>query len=221
MRTPSVMIVVGLVVGLVASACNPDPRHRTLQDVARDGRGGWVVVNRTGKPTLSGELIAMDGDALAVLDHEALIVVPRSEIVTAEVWAWPTQEGSVGVWGAAGMLSTLSHGVFLVATAPAWLLTTVVTAVHESRVALYRYPDDGWDRLFIWARFPQGLPAGIGAAQLIHQDRATPAPAAPVTPAPAAPVTPTPAAPATPTPAAPATPAPAAPPPAGPPGAGP
>lgn len=165
MRIPSLMIV------LAACACSPDPRHRTLENVQRDGRGGWVVLARAGKPALEGELIALGDDVLDVLDHDQLIRVPRVEIASLEVWAWPTSPGAVGVYGGLGTISTISNGVFLVFTAPAWLVTTAITAVHESRASLYRYPGDSWNRLAIWARFPQGLPAGVDAHQLIGEPR--------------------------------------------------
>jgi hypothetical protein len=169
MHTRSGLLACAVV--LVACASNPDPRTRPIELVQRDGHGGWIIIKRTTGPSIAGELIAVEPDALRVLDGVSLMAVPRAQIRRAEVWAWETQEGRVLGWGALGSLSTISHGFFLVFSFPVWLLTSTITSINESFASQLSYPGDRWEELVKWARFPQGLPARIGAAALIHQDR--------------------------------------------------
>ncbi len=168
---------------LIACASNPDPRRRSVEVAQRDGHGGWVIVERASGPSITGELIAVAPDAISVLDGERLLTVPRARVRRAELWPWDPQEGKLLGWGGAGTISTLSHGVLLLATAPLWLLTTAVVTINESTASELIYPHDRWEDLVKWARFPQGLPPGVAAAALIHQDR-TPAPALPPEPVP-------------------------------------
>lgn len=64
-------------------------------------------------------------------------------------------------------------------SAPIWLITTAITASVQARAPLLRYPDDGWDKLAIWARFPQGTPPGVYAGDLVQQRRPPAPPAVP------------------------------------------
>lgn len=159
------------VVMLSACAINADPRDRPIAQVQRDGHGGWVVVERTAGDRVEGELIAAEPDAMRVLDGKNLVTVPRWQIARAELWAWETQHGREIAWGAFGGASTITHGYLLIFSLPTWLLTTAVTTAIESKASQLVYPNDSWQALGKWARFPQGLPVGIDAAMLVHQDR--------------------------------------------------
>lgn len=177
-----------LVVLLAVAACatNPDPRTRPVDLVVRDGYGGWIVVTARQGAEVSGELIAIDPDAVRVLGPTGLISIARSDVASARLWAWDGEHARVAVWGTLGTISTISHGFFLVFSAPVWILTTTITTVVETHAPIVSYPDDGWDKLAIWARFPQGTPPGVYTGDLVQQHRA-PAPAPPAAGTPAAP----------------------------------
>ncbi|HEX7839319.1 MAG TPA: hypothetical protein VF469_17700, partial [Kofleriaceae bacterium] len=170
-----------LVLLVAATACvsNPDVRPRTIEGVVRDGRGGWIVVTQRNGAQIDGELIAVDPGDVRVLTATGLVLVAKPAVATARLWAWQTEHGVLGLWGTAGMLSTITHGFWLVFSAPIWFLSTTITTSVESRASIVDYPDDGWGKLSPWARFPQGLPAGVTARDLFHQDRASPPDAGP------------------------------------------
>jgi hypothetical protein len=168
-----------LVLALAACAINPDPRTRPIELVARDGHGGWIVVTDRHGAEIDGELIAIDPGAVRVLGATGLVSVARSDVASARLWAWDAEHGRVLVWGGLGTLSTISHGFFLLISAPIWMLTTALTTGAATYTPVVDYPGDGWDKLAIWARFPQGMPPGTYAGDLVQQRRA-PAPVPPV-----------------------------------------
>jgi hypothetical protein len=163
-----------LVVAATAAACaiNPDSRGRTLERVVADGRGGWIVVQLTSGAEASGELIAADGDSIRVLTSVGLLVVPPREVVSARLWAWETELSGVIAWGTIGTVSTISHGFFLIFTAPIWVGATSLITALESRKPIVDYPEQGLSELARWARFPQGMPRTVQPGDLIDQARA-------------------------------------------------
>jgi len=176
-------LVIAFVAAAAACASNPDPRARSIEFVQRDGHGGWIVVDMRGGAELSGELISVEPTGLQVLTltpRLGLAFVPKASIESATLWSWETEHGRPLAWGVVGAASTISHGVFLVFSFPIWVLTSTITSGIESRASQLEFPGDGWDKFSIWARFPQGLPAGLTEADLLRQNRAPrPLPAGP------------------------------------------
>jgi hypothetical protein len=171
------LVMAFVVAAATACASNPDPRARSIAAVQRDGHGGWIEITTSSAQPIAGELIAVELQAirvLAVMPRPGLVVVSKAEIRSAKLWAWETEHPRFLAWGSAGAVSTASHGFLLAFTFPIWLLTTTLTASFESRASQLEYPDDGWDKFSIWARFPQGLPSGVRDSDLIHQDRSPP-----------------------------------------------
>src|SRR5262249_34692017 len=133
-----------LVIALTACLVNPDQRTRPVDLVARDGHGGWIVIIARHNAEIEGELIAIDPDSVRVLGPSGLISVARSDVEDAGLWGWDSEHGGVVVWGALGTLSTISHGFFLVISAPIWMATTAITTAVESHAPSVHYPADGW-----------------------------------------------------------------------------
>ncbi|MEZ4360112.1 MAG: hypothetical protein R3B48_08025 [Kofleriaceae bacterium] len=212
----------GPIVAAALCACQatPDPRKLTRHDMERRGEGGWMVVTTTERLRVGGELLALDTSGLWLLTAAAgaprqMIWVPRERILSAELFEYD-HDGGLGGWGVAGTVSTVSHGVALLLSAPVWIVSTALAVGSESGHVILEYPKVDFPELSKWARFPQGLPPAMQPVG---------APGAPAVPAPAAapaPAAPAPAAPAPVGPAPGAAPAPAAPAPVGPaPGAAP
>jgi len=111
---------------------------------------------------------------LTLTPRLGLAFVPKASIESATLWSWETEHGRPLAWGGVGAASTISHGVFLVFSFPIWVLTSTITSGIESRASQLEFPGDGWDKFSIWARFPQGLPAGLTEADLLRQNRAPP-----------------------------------------------
>lgn len=124
--------------------------HQVVVFTGADGDG----------PRVEGELMAVDEEAVWVLDAATgeLRGLPRANVAEVAVRLHDTRAVGAGLWGGIGLTSTLSHGYWLVISAPVWAITSIPTTVAESRSATGYVTDDGLDALFQFARFPQGLP---------------------------------------------------------------
>ena len=173
MRASNVWSVLSLVIASQLSGCahNPAPKGwRPSAVVAQHStRGGWIVVEPRGSDVSSpdasrveGELIAIDDDAYHVLTAGGLRSVSRSSPHRITLVAFGTSPGAIAAWASVGGLSTLSHGGFLLLTAPMWAVSGVVAAAKESGAGILHEAD----RARAFARFPQGLPPGFDPAAL-------------------------------------------------------
>ena len=111
----------------------------------------------TGRPVVEGELIAIDETAFHVLSRTGLQSVPRASGHRITLVGYGNRAGALVGWSVAGGISTLSHGGFLLFTAPMWAITGIVASHTEKRAGIWH--DDELARRY--ARFPQGLPPGF------------------------------------------------------------
>jgi hypothetical protein len=175
MRAVDVRVVLTLAVAVAsvpACAGNPAPREwREPAAVAqRSLRGGWIVIKAvavsgarpTGRAVTEGELIAIDETAFHVLTTAGLQSVPRTMAHRITLVGYGTPVGALDVWAVAGGISTLSHGGYLLLTAPMWTIGGIVATRQEKAAGMLH--DDDLARRF--ARFPQGLPPGLDPKSL-------------------------------------------------------
>jgi len=161
------LLAAGLAAFAGGCASNPAPQGWLPKAVVaqRTTRGGWIVVERKKDAPggrVAGELIAVEEDRIYVLDDSGLQTVERGSIEKMNLAGYATDGAALGGWAALGTLSTLSHGKFLVLTAPLlWLAGGIASAADESRGGFAK-PGDFQK----YARFPQGLPPGLDADAL-------------------------------------------------------
>jgi len=131
--------------------------------------GGWISL--TCKKTescgrIDGELIAVGDERMWVLTASGLVDVSRESVANATLATYATGAGQIAGWSALGALSTLSHGAFLIFSAPVWILGGFAATNSETRAGLVRYPQKPLASFRPYARFPQGLPEGLDPAAL-------------------------------------------------------
>ncbi len=142
------------------------PRPSVAQ---HEGFGGWISVGyRTGdlKRTIQGELIAIDLNQVFILTVEALTSISTDSIYDMKLTAYNAEHGQLAGWTCLGILSTISHGAFLVLSAPAWIIggsCVTGTRSHEPQIT---YPEKSLEAFRAYARFPQGLPEDIDRQSL-------------------------------------------------------
>ena len=166
MRAVDVGCVVLVLIWLPGCASHPVPRAKLPPAAVaqRSVHGGWVSIEprrvSAGTPPalrIEGELIAIDVATVHVLTADGFQSIPRASVARITVVGYAGRSGSISLWAVLGGVSTLSHGGFLILTAPMWVVAGIVATHAERRVGLER----DVDLARRYARFPQGLPADL------------------------------------------------------------
>jgi hypothetical protein len=132
--------------------------------------GGWLEIRYSpgaavvGPPT--GELIAVAMDTVFVADDAGLHAVAAADAQRIRLVTYHPDASLFGSLAVAGALSTITHGALAVFTAPMWLLAGGGAAGARSREPIIDYPSCELGAFTRWARFPQGLPAGVDRSQV-------------------------------------------------------
>ena len=155
---------------LLGTACVSNPAPRGIlpspDEAGRMAVGGWIEIvrsDRLGEPSLQGELLAVTDDTLYVATAGGGVAVPRSTVRDGRLFGYDPQVGSMAGAVALGTVSTISHGYFLLFTAPMWLIGGSIAARSQSRQPV-RDASGHPSALRPWARFPAGLPPGFDLA---------------------------------------------------------
>lgn len=127
--------------------------------------GFRVTVDAVERP-VRGELLAVDRASVWVLEERddgraRPVAIPRRDVRSVGVEALPSGGAVTGAWSAAGTLSTLSHGAFLIFSAPVWAGVGIATGVDEGVSNDLHVRRRSLDELYQYARFPAGLPEGF------------------------------------------------------------
>lgn len=147
-----------LLFALVACLNNPDPRAPEVGSIPISKFGAWIVITERDGRVTSGELLAIDHGMIHVKPGaRENASIPLHQISGAELYKYESDWG-FGVWGALGTLATISHGAWLIFSAPLWIITSSVAAGYESYHVRLKLPDDDINELAKWARYPQGMP---------------------------------------------------------------
>ena len=126
--------------------------------------GGWIEVKYGAgeeEKEVKGELIAVEEDSLFTLSEIGLVSIAAGDISRATLRAYDSKHGTLATWTLLGTLSTASHGLILIISAPVWILWGSVTTGAASRAPEVKYRQEAWEELRKFARFPLGMPGGL------------------------------------------------------------
>ncbi len=142
--------------------------RRPAQEAAiTSGRGATARVDLGGGAELGGELVAVDDRQIWILTSGSrLKTVSLPSVHRLTLGVYGTKEAGYAAWTSLGALSTISHGGFLIFSLPIWLLTGIPSSIYESNRGIVEYPTQPIGVLRRFARFPQGIPAGITDAEV-------------------------------------------------------
>lgn len=174
------VVLAALALGTAGCLRNPDPRPRSMAAIQSDAHGAFAVATVPGRGVFHGELIAISATEVWVLVGNAMLHEPLARVSELEIFPYKVPVSGVAAWGVIGTLSTISHGFILILSAPTWIITAGIVGARHSRAAYEVHDGDNWPALAKWARFPQGMPAGLTTAELLHGRQA---PVVPLPPA--------------------------------------
>ncbi len=168
-------IIFSLSTLLLLSSCvttyAPEGQLPRAEDIPVDAYGAWGTLTVKVSPALSnsdqniimGELIAVDDTSVFILNDILLDQVLKKNIEKSIV-ELDRKHYEYGVHTCLGTVSTISHGILLVVTAPLWILIGIPISAGETNRDRYvaDTPDEGyWQSVKNFSRFPQGLPKEI------------------------------------------------------------
>jgi hypothetical protein len=132
----------------------------------REAFGSWIRVQGrpNTEPLAHGELIAVDTDSVHVLADGRLVSLARAMLCCAEVTTYRMDLSELQVWSVLGLVSTASHGFVLILTAPMWIIAGTAATANASYAPRIVSTDPVVLQPF--ARFPQGIPAGLDRSTL-------------------------------------------------------
>jgi hypothetical protein len=162
---PSAALVALVLLGVSAcSRSSPAPRAWQLpaSEAARSVYGSWIVVETRAGPMVSGELLAAENDFLHVAGASEIIRVRVDDVARVRLVKFQGDIDRKLFLGIVGTLSTVSHGFFLVFSAPFWMISTTIATRTESSAGVLDASALDLDVLQQFSRFPQGLPPGFG-----------------------------------------------------------
>jgi len=117
---------------------------------------GHVITVQTRGGEITGELLAVGPSELILLAKNDGRIVRFSEVRDVDIALYPSRSTAMAVWTGIGAASTVTHGVWALISMPVWLISGIrVTAAEQENI---RVEGVQLDRLYQYARFPQGLP---------------------------------------------------------------
>ncbi len=164
--------VIGASVLLTTCATTTAPRGwlSIASESQTTAYGGWVsvqVVDGRERSSLDGELVGVAADSIYILNAiDRFTAIAKTDISAAKITVYNSKSNDLTAWVILGTLSTASHGLVLILSAPVWVLTGSVAAISQSHVAQLRVPPKAWDEVRQYARFPQGIPPGLNRQSL-------------------------------------------------------
>lgn len=161
-------VAVALLVAVSLCGCSRGaPPHSlpSTKSAGNDAFGSWVrFQNASGDWAPEGELLAASADTVWIYDSAGVPGVrgvALAGVRRVRVFKYDSDAGNSGGLAALGALSTISHGVVLLISAPVWIATGLITSNAESESARFNVTAGEWMRLCRYARYPAGRPSGL------------------------------------------------------------
>jgi hypothetical protein len=163
-------IIIGGLLAIIIGSCNSPEYLPSVDKIDVNQYGSHIRINNNNKTIAEGELIAIDSSEIVVLtgpdviSTKKCVIVPVKEIHRFKLsYAKPKHYGwTIPLY----TLATLSHGFFLMFTAPVNLIVTVSATSGGENAFTYSDKEMTYEKLKMFARFPQGIPQDVGLADI-------------------------------------------------------
>jgi hypothetical protein len=129
-----------------------------------DPYGGWIDIQPRKGRIISGELIAVSSDSVYLADS-SMYALAKGNILNARV-AYYDAGTELAMGAVLGPFVTLSNGLFLIFTAPMWIIGGPIAASSRSFDPIVDYPKKPLEDFAKYARFPQGIPPDLDRASI-------------------------------------------------------
>jgi hypothetical protein len=163
-------ILLSVLLVVVISSCTTPAYLPAHEKIDENQYGSYIEVYLKTGSYVNGELIAIDTNSIIVLQESGNAA--SKKIATVRIidanrfllrYAKPKNYGwTIPLYS----LASISHGIFAIFTLPLNLLVTISVAVGGERAFTYNDRKMTYDKLRMFARFPQGIPPEIDMASI-------------------------------------------------------
>jgi hypothetical protein len=159
-------LLIAALFAVIFSSCSSPDFLPDVDEIDVNVYGSYITITRQEGETVRGELIAADSSKIIILtlqDDSATIHIPKI-IPVKEISSFSLKyaEGSQYAWTIPlYTLASLSHGMGAVVSLPVNLITTIVVSSSGDNAFTYSTGDITYNKLRMFARFPQGIPPNI------------------------------------------------------------
>jgi hypothetical protein len=157
---------IAILLAIALGGCFTPGYLPSFRDIDTNEHGAFIRTYNMDGEKVQGELIAVKDTELVILsDLEAkCVTVPTREIDRFVLrYARPRHYG----WTIPlGIVFSVLHGYYAVLTLPANLVTTVLVTISGENAFRYTDRDISFDKMYMFARYPQGIPAGVELSEI-------------------------------------------------------
>lgn len=159
-------IPISVLIAIFISSCYSPKYLPSSGKIDVNEYGSYIKLTDKTASIIDGELIAIDSNKIIVLTEytKNCITVPVSKVEQFSLkYANPKHYG----WTIpSGIGLPLIHGLFAVFTIPVHLIVTISVTVGGENAFKYSDKNMTYDKLKMFARFPQGVPPNIDLASI-------------------------------------------------------
>lgn len=158
------LLLVGFILAIIGFSCSTPTYLPKSKNVHVNQYGSYIKIKQKEGNKIKGELLSIDSAQLIVLtdidkNTKKALVIPIDKVSHFKVkYARPLHYGwTIPLY----TLSTILHGYFMVLTTPVNLFVTVFVTVSGENAFLYTDKEMTYEKLKMFARYPQGIPPNI------------------------------------------------------------
>jgi hypothetical protein len=164
------LFIAGILVAFMICGCTSPRYLPRSEDLDVHQYGSYMIIRQLSGVHSRGELLAVDSSNIVILPESDTGLLKKPMIIPVHL----VQHFSVlyakrrhyGWTIPVFTLATLSHGFFLIFTAPVNLIATIIITVGGENAFAYNEKNITYDKLKMFARFPQGIPPGLDITNL-------------------------------------------------------
>lgn len=155
------------------SSCSTPKYLPSSDQIDVNQNGSYITVTLHQTENIPSELLNYDGELIAIDSNQIILLsATKKQCISIRIkdndrfklrYAKPKHYGKlIPVY----TLSTLSHGIFLIFTAPINLIVTTAVAISGENDFQYNKRNMTYEKLKMFARFPQGIPHNVDVANI-------------------------------------------------------
>ena len=151
---------------IIFTSCSTPGYLPTSSGIDVNVYGSYIKIIQKSAPKIKGELIAIDSNRIVVLVEETkeCMVISLNDVNHFKLrYAKPKHYGwTIPVF----IVYPLIHGAYSIASIPIHLIVTISVTVSGESAFVYSDKNMTFEKLKMFARFPQGIPPNVDLASI-------------------------------------------------------